>query len=50
MEDTIIGDLTVTVDGTFCRVYVDDEIVITIPRKGHGLDELAEALSKAVIS
>lgn len=44
-----IGDIEVQADADFARVIVDGETVLLIPRKDHGLDDLAAALTSLVL-
>lgn len=47
LVDTI-GDITVLTDQSSTFVKVDNETVLCIPRKNHGLDQLIDALQKTL--
>lgn len=49
MNKVVIGDMSVVTEEHFVVVYVDDDIVLCIPRKAdEGLKDLAKALMDAV--
>jgi hypothetical protein len=48
MPMAVIGDIEVKFNNNFACITVDQETVLFIPRTGHGLSELAKALTSLV--
>ena len=50
MNEVVIGDMKVITEKHFVVVYVDEDIVLCIPRKANeGLAELVKALKDAIV-
>jgi len=44
----VVGDIEVLENEDFMILKVDENIVLSIPRKDHGLDDLIELMAKCV--